>query len=152
MPPSGKHDGASDTGPRLASALAMIDRAHADLAEAIAALEQCSDTSDPAFDVVLEARWRLGRAERERRTIVHRAFDDLAAAGVAPAPSVLKKHAALRREIDDFRSNYVRQWTPATMRADWQGYRRARAEKCRRLIDSIIQEKALFQALAGSAR
>ena len=124
----------------------LLKTVHQHLLEAIIHLENCTDTDVPSLGLVLKARLGLSQAERQRRITVQSIISSLAAAGSVPV-AAFSDHQQLRTELDNFRTNYVRSWTPDTMQADWKGYCAARAEKCRRLRDSIRHEQLLFEGL-----
>lgn len=124
----------------------LLKTVHQHLLEAIVHLENCTDTDAPSLGPFLKARLHLSQAERQRRITIQSIISSLAATGSVPV-AAFSDHQQSRSELDNFRTHYVRSWKPETMQADWKGYCAARAEKCRKLRDSIEHEQLLFGRL-----
>ena len=123
---------------------------HQHLMEAITHLEACTGTDTPSFSTVFNARFQLGQAERQRRITVQSIIGNLAASESTSVAEAISNHQQLRAELNNFRTNYVRTWTPETMQADWRGYRAAKTEKCHKLRLSIEHEQVLFRFLRST--
>jgi hypothetical protein len=119
--------------------LAELEDAHEQLRAALIALEHATRARSAEESQYADARWKLNRANRNRRAVVTRICDQLVPRASKEDAEALKAHQA-----EDFRAlrdtaAHVGTWTPQTIAADWSSYcsasRAVQANLLQRLSD-----------------
>lgn len=126
---------------------------HAELREAISALEAVVGRSAPDDAALSTARLKLSRMSSRRRSMIECSI----------LPSLHNVDADNAARIADLRletarllvqsSEHIGRWTMREITADWAGYQRASAEMRRNMIRRIQREAAVLYPLleAGQA-
>lgn len=127
--------------------LTQLKALHAELREAIGALEAV--VARPTFDdaAVSAARLRLSRLSSRRRSMIECSIFPLLH-DVAPVDAT--RIADLRLETAKLlvqSSEHIGRWTMREIAADWSGYQRASAEMRRSMIRRIQREAAVLYPL-----
>ena len=127
--------------------LSELKAIHAELREAIAALEAIVERPAPDDELLSAARLKLSRLSRRRRSMIE--------CSIYPLLHDVGAHDAAR--IADLRlegarmmvqsSEHIGRWTMREICADWPGYQRASAEMRRSMIRRIQCEAATLYPL-----
>ena len=120
---------------------------HADLRDAIAALEDETLRPAPKPEALAAARLRLSRTSRRRRCFIECSVYPLL---LDLAPDDIRKIANLRQEAARMlieSSEHIGRWTARSIAADWAGYQRASAAMRSDMIRRIADEIAILYPL-----
>lgn len=130
--------------------LSQLKTVHADLRDAIAALEKVVSQPAPEAEALSAARLRLSRASRRRRSLIECSI----------LPSLHDVSPAAAAEIADLRlegarllvqsSSHIGAWTMRAIMADWAGYQRASAEMRGSMLRRIDREARILYPLLES--
>jgi hypothetical protein len=127
--------------------LTLLKDIHAELREAIKALEVAVSGPTPDRETLSAARLRLTRLSSRRRTMIEGSILPLLR---DLSPDQEQRIADLRLETARLvaeSSKHIGHWTMRTICADWEGYQRASALMRRSMIRRIQQEAAVLYPL-----
>lgn len=127
--------------------LTELKAIHAELREAIAALEMLVERPAPADGPLSAARLRLSRLSSRRRSMIECSiYPMLHDVG----PNDAARIADLRLETARLlvcSSEHIGRWTMREICADWAGYQRASSDMRRTMIRRIQREAAILYPL-----
>jgi hypothetical protein len=127
--------------------LNQLKTVHAELREAIAALESVVTRPAPDDEALSGARLRLSRLSSRRRTMIETQIYPLLT-GLSPEEA--QRVGDLRFETAELlvrSSRHIGQWTVRAIWADWPGYQLASAEMRRSMLHRIQREAAILYPL-----
>jgi hypothetical protein len=139
------------TATRAKELLAELRRAHEDMADGIAQMEQATATAEPDSSRYPQARWRLSLASRTGRALVEKICKELQPGMTAADAEQL--HRLQQEELNGLHASarHVQNWTMTTIAQDWDGYRAASAEIRTAMRTRIEREKAVLYAFLQRA-
>lgn len=127
--------------------LSQLKIVHAELRDAIAALEAVLAHPVPDDAAVAAARLRLSRISRQRRSLIECTIlpllHDLPPAAAAEIAELRLETARLLVQS----SSHIGAWTMRAIMTDWAGYQRASAEMRRAMLRRIDREARLLYPL-----
>jgi hypothetical protein len=127
--------------------LSQLMAIHAELRDAIAALEAVLSHPAPNGEALSQGRLRLSRVSRRRRSMIECQIYPLLH---DVSPDDARKIADLRMETAILlvqSSEHIGQWTIRAIAADWPGYRRASAQMRANMLRRIADESAILYPL-----
>ena len=134
------HDQATDRS-RIELLLAEMSEAHDALAAALAAHEQLTREATSDQNRYTESRWRLSKASLLRRALLNRIHEQLMPLLDLADAAQLDGLLAADRQIVQVSSAHIQRWCSAAIDRDWNGYRAAAADICRRMRAEVETEK-----------
>ncbi len=127
--------------------LSQLKIVHADLRDAIAALEKVVSRPAPEGEALSAARLRLSRISRQRRSLIECTIlpllHDVPPAAAAEIADLRLEAARLLVES----SSHIGAWTMRAIVADWAGYQRASAGMRASMLRRIDREARLLYPL-----
>src|SRR4051812_17911212 len=127
--------------------LEELDRAHAQLIEALNVMAEQTTRPEPDTSGFSSARWRLSTASRLRRRIVASIIAELLPRLDGPAASSLKRFQGEDAQSLHQSSAHIHRWTPQTIATEWLGYCSASLEMRRSMRRRLAAERAIFHPM-----
>lgn len=131
--------------------LATLKCAHEAVLTEAARMQAVQDLPNPTPDQWAQARWRLSRASRVRRTAVEQAYPVALAEATSFERSRIAELQAQDSVLLAASRDHVAQWPPERIQADWPGYCAASRQIRASMTDRVRREQLVLLPILSRA-